>query len=110
MLSAVWGWLVAFFFTQLFELPIYWAASRSLRVGFLASAMTHPLVWFVFPVLMDHGVGYVPMVALAELFAVVAEAEWLRFNRVPRPYLWSLAANATSATCGLVLRELVGFP
>lgn len=110
MLSALGGWGVAFFFTQLFELPIYWRASRSLRIGFFASAMTHPVVWFVFPVLMDHGVGYVPMVVLAELFAWVAEAEWLRFNGVPRAYLWSFAANGFSLSCGLVLRNLFGFP
>ena len=110
MLSALWAWLVAFFFTQLFEMPIYWRASKSLRVAFFASAMTHPVVWFVFPVLMDFGVGYVPMVVLAELFAWVAEAEWLRFNRVPRAYLWSLAANGFSVGCGLGLRALFGFP
>lgn len=110
MLTALWGWFVAFFFTQLFELPIYWRATRSLRVSFFASAITHPVVWFVFPVLMDHGLDYVPMVALAELFAVLVEAAWLRFHQVPRALLWSLGANAFSATCGFVLRALVGFP
>lgn len=109
---ALWGWLVAFFFTQLFEMPIYWKATRSLRVGFFASAMTHPVVWFVFPLLMQHGVSYGAMVALAELFAVIAEAAWLRFNGLPpaRALLWSLGANTLSATCGFVLREFVGFP
>lgn len=110
MLSALWGWALAFFFTQLFEMPIYWRASKSLRVGFFASAITHPIVWFVFPELMDHGVGYVPMVLLAETFAVVVEGVWLRFNRVPRAFLWSLGANAFSVCCGLVLRSLFGFP
>ncbi len=110
MLSALWGWAVAFFFTQLFEMPIYWRASKSLRVGFFASAITHPVVWFVFPVLMDHGVAYAPMVVLAELFAWVVEAQWLRFNQVPRAYAWSLAANGFSLSCGLVMRSLFGFP
>ncbi len=108
MLSALGPWLVAFFFTQLFEMPVYWVATRSLRVGFFASAMTHPVVWFVFPVLMTWGVQYWPMVALAETFAVLAEAAWLRFNRVPRAFWWSLGANAFSTTCGFVLRELTG--
>lgn len=122
MLSALWGWLVAFFFTQLFELPIYWRATRSLRVGFFASALTHPVVWFVFPLLND-GLdrltaplpdvlgappGYVAMVALAETFAVLVEAAWLRANGVPRAFAWSLGANAFSATAGLVLRALTG--
>jgi hypothetical protein len=108
VLSALWGWLVAFFFTQVFELPIYWRVTKSLRVSFLASALTHPIVWFVFPVLMRWGVGYVLMVALAEIFAVAVEAWWLRLNGVARPWLWSFVANAFSATCGLVLRELTG--
>lgn len=106
----LWGWLVAFFFTQLFEMPIYWKASSSLRVAFFASAMTHPVVWFVFPLLMDHGVEYGPMVVLAETFAVLGEAGWLWFNGVPRPLLWSFVANLFSVACGVALRELVGFP
>jgi hypothetical protein len=103
-------WAVAFFFTQLFELPIYWRASRSLKVGFLASAITHPVVWFVFPLLMRVGVGYWPMVALAECFAVGVETGWLAFNGVKRPFLWSLTANAVSVSGGFIMRELVGFP
>ena len=112
MLTALWGWLVAFFFTQIFEMPIYWAATRSLRVAFLASAMTHPIVWFVFPVLMEHGLSYVWMVILAEVFAVAAEAAWLNFNGLSRgrAVLWSLCANTFSATLGFTLRALVGFP
>lgn len=110
MVKELWGWLVAFFFTQLFEMPIYWKASGSLRVAFFASAMTHPIVWFVFPMLMDHGVEYWPMVLLAETFAVLGEASWLRFNGVPRPLLWSVVANSCSVGCGFALRELIGFP
>ncbi len=108
----LWGWLVAFFFTQLFEMPMYWKATRSLRVAFFASAMTHPVVWFVFPLLMEHGVEYWPMVALAETFAVLAEAAWLRFNGLSKgkALLWSLAANAFSTSCGFALREWLGFP
>ncbi|MDP3155847.1 MAG: hypothetical protein Q8N23_24460 [Archangium sp.] len=109
-MKELWGWLVAFFFTQLFEMPIYWKASGSLRVAFFASAMTHPIVWFVFPMLMDHGVEYWPMVLLAETFAVLGEASWLRFNGVPRPLLWSFVANSCSVGCGFALRELIGFP
>ena len=110
MLSALWGWLVAFFFTQLFEIPIYWKVTRSLRVAFFASAITHPVVWFVFPELMAHGVDYVPMVVLAELFAVGVEAWWLRFNGVPNAVLWSFVANGFSAGMGFVLRYFLGFP
>lgn len=110
MLIALWEWALAFFFTQLFELPIYWRASRSLRVGFFASAITHPIVWFVFPELMKLGLGYWPMIVLAEAFAIGVEAWWLRWNGVKRPLAWSLAANLFSVTCGFVMRETVGFP
>lgn len=110
MLTALWGWLVAFFFTQLFEMPIYWYATHSLRISFLASAMTHPVVWFVFPVLMEHELDYLPMVILAEVFAVLAEAAWLHSNGIRRAFWWSLGANAFSATCGFGMRWLVGFP
>ena len=104
-------WVVAFVFTQLFELPLYWRATKGrLWVGFLASTFTHPVVWFVFPLLMQVGVEYWPMVAAAEVFAVLAEAAWLKVMRVERPLLWSLAANGCSFTLGMVMRELVGFP
>lgn len=110
MLSALWGWLVAFFFTQLFELPIYYRATKGWRVGFFASALTHPVVWFVFPLTMALGTPYWGMVALAEGFAVVAEGFWLRHHGVPRAFAWSLLANATSASLGALLRALTGVP
>lgn len=110
MLSALWGWLVAFSFTQLFEVPWYWRATRSLRVSFLASAMTHPVVWFVFPLLMEAGASYEVMVAAAEAFAVGVEARWLAVNGVRRALWWSLGVNAFSATLGFVMRAWVGFP
>lgn len=101
-------WLKAFFVTQLFEVPVYWYATRSVRIAFLASAMTHPLVWFVFPLLP---LPYWVMVALAETFAVTAEGVWLHVNGLPkaRAFLWSLAANATSVTFGLIIRATTGW-
>jgi hypothetical protein len=112
VLNAVWGWFVAFFFTQVFELPIYWWATKSLRIGFFASAITHPIVWFVFPLLMNVGVEYWPMVVLAELFAIVAEATWLKWNGIPtgKAALTSLAANSFSVACGFAMRHFLGFP
>jgi hypothetical protein len=110
VLTLLGGWLVAFGFTQAFELPVYLRASGSLRVGFFASAITHPVVWFVFPLLLAHGVGYWAMVGFAELFAVVTEALWLASNGVHRALLWSFLANATSATCGVLLRATFGVP
>lgn len=102
------SWFVAFMVTQVFEMPVYWVATKSLRVGFLASAMTHPIVWFVFPLLP---IPYWPMVALAETFAVLAEAAWLHANGIPRgkSFLWSLAANTLSASMGLLIRATTGW-
>lgn len=76
-------------------------------LAFLPSALTHPLVWFGFPRLP---LSYVPMVVVAELFAVGAEAALLHVLRVPRALLWSLLANAASLGTGLLLRTLVGWP
>ena len=124
-------WLVAFVFTQAVEVPIYTLAltrlggqlrapkteagpplplSLRLFVAFAASLVTHPVVWFVFPLLMQTGVGYVPMVAAAELFAVVIEALWLQRCRVSHPARWSVIANASSLCVGLGLRYAWGRP
>lgn len=99
------AWLSAFLLTQALEVPIYLRVSR-LRVAFAASAFTHPVVWFVFPLLP---LGYVPMVACAEVFAVVVEALWLRWHGVHRALLWSFLANAFSASMGLALRAMTGW-
>ncbi len=109
MLSILRGWLVAFCLTQALEMPIYWRITGSWRVAFFASAMTHPVVWFCFPWLSMLEVPWPVVVGLAEAFAVIVEALWLRANGVPRALLWSFLANAFSATTGLVLRELTGW-
>lgn len=113
-------WLVAFLFTQAIELPVWlWALRRgprrpgpgaSARPGRLgavaialgASALTHPIVWFVFPPLQPR-LGYWPMVALAEVFAVVVEALYMRAEGVRYALGWSLAANAASFGLGIAI-------
>jgi len=103
-------WAQAFAFTQAVEVPLYWRLSGSVRTAFLASALTHPVVWFVFPALWPVNGGYWPMVAAMETFAVVAEAAWLRWNGVPRAVLWAFLVNLASATLGLVSRAVFGAP
>lgn len=110
MTAVLRGWVVAFAFTQAFEVPLYLRATGSWRVAFFASALTHPVVWFLFPALMDAGVGYWPMVAAAEVFAVTGETAWLHYNGVPRALLWSFIANTASAVGGLLLRQAFGVP
>ncbi|XXF77428.1 hypothetical protein P2318_30905 [Myxococcaceae bacterium GXIMD 01537] len=103
-------WLLAFALTQFVEVPVYLRAGASGRTAFLASALTHPVVWFGFPLLREVGLGYWGMVAVAEVFAVGAEALWLRAQGIRRPLAWSVVANATSVLVGLLLRELFGVP
>lgn len=114
-------WLIAFAFTQIVECPIYWTAlddtrwNRALKllVAFGASAITHPVVWFVIPEVwraVGRIGGYWGMVALAETFAVTVEAAYLHRLGVRRALAWSLLANAASATLGLLSRWLFGLP
>jgi hypothetical protein len=100
-------WLFAFACTQAVEVPLYLRATGSWRVSFGASALTHPVVWFVFPFLP---LPYWQMVGCAEVFAVVVEAGWLSWHRVARPGATSLLANGASFAAGLVLRGVFGAP
>jgi hypothetical protein len=111
------SWLSAFAVTQLIEVPIYLLCMQRqafdarwptrLLIAFGASAFTHPIVWFVLPRL---GLSYWSYVALAETFAVLAEAFYLGRFGIRRPALWALLANATSAGLGLTSRYLFGWP
>jgi hypothetical protein len=110
------AWVRAFLFTQIVEAPIYW---RMLRVSWvrsvLPSTITHPIVWFVFPLLSRLGVGWLVVVGLAELFAWLVEAAFFALTgkeRVPwkRALLVSFVANAASLTLGLLSREIFGGP
>lgn len=94
-------WLKAFCLTQLIEVPIYAIALKKRWIlGFGASMLTHPIVWFVIPFLWDWK-AYSHFLIVAEGFAVVAEFFYLHLLKVPKPWLWSLIANAASAGFGL---------
>lgn len=111
-------WVLAFAFTQIVEVPIYLRAIdrrlvSALLVAFGASAITHPVVWFVFPWAFDRWLptlGYWSMVTAAEIFALVVEAIWLAGVGVRRALVWSLLANGASLGLGLLSRWLVGYP
>jgi hypothetical protein len=116
------AWVWAFLLTQTVEVPIYLRALLSredperaferwqgaLLVAFAASAITHPIVWFVMPRLVSS--SYVLMVAIAEAFAVLVEAAWLRGFGLRRALWWALFANAASVLVGLGLRRAFGWP
>lgn len=137
-MGAIWGWIGAFFFTQAIEVPIYVRAlrrgaeprptlGRAAAVAFGASAITHPVVWFVMPGLADaiframlraglralvasEGFRFVAFGALAEGFAVAVEALYLRAFRAPRPLLLAFLANLASASAGYLSFRLTGWP
>ncbi|HWB78373.1 MAG TPA: hypothetical protein VG755_25585 [Nannocystaceae bacterium] len=104
-------WLVAFAITQAVETPIYVRAQpgvpwpRRIAVAFGASTITHPLVWLAPRDAFESWVGYV---LVAEAFAIVVEALWLRAFGVARAGWWSLFANAASVAIGLALRAATG--
>ena len=114
-MSALAGWLFAFLFTEAIEVPLYTLALAprrpllaALGLAALASLLTHPVVWFLFPRLVPE--PFWLMAVLAESFAVLAEAAYLRALHVRRPLLLSLAANGASCGAGLLSSALLGWP
>jgi hypothetical protein len=110
--TRVGAWAVAFSVTLAVELAVAGrvlrpsAPSKTERYGAIAVAnlATHPLVWFVIPVL---GGGYAGSLVLSEVQAVVVEAlvYALVAPRVPssRAIAASALANAASYLVGLAL-------
>jgi len=102
------AWALAFALTQLVELPVYRALARvRWAQAFVPSLVTHPLVWFAFPRLADHGLmTWRASAWLAEGFAYVTEAGVLRGYGVgwPRAIAASLAANTASIVVGVLAR------
>lgn len=112
------AWVRAFAFTQIVEMPLYIAVMRTRRLGvarplllrilvaFLCSLVTHPVVWFVFPRILDAYEDYVLMVIEAETFAVVVEALILRRFGVRWALAVSFVVNMTSMSLGFLTRAL----
>lgn len=110
-------WLVAFAWTLALELPVYtlllerhvsgWRTLCALVVA--VNAITHPLLWFVFPRLSP----YAWYLLAGEACVTVAEAALvlavMRPRRPGRALAASLAANAVSTVLGLgLMRILLG--
>lgn len=123
------AWLSAFVFTQLVEVPVYVLAMRhaqragwserpreihhQILLAFGASAITHPMVWYLIPNVADPRASYALYVATAEAFAVVVEAFYFRSCHVAwlrRAFVWSVLANALSAGLGSATRYCFGWP
>lgn len=120
------AWLRAFLLTQTIEMGVYAriaGAARPLHerlaIAFGASAITHPLVWFVIPAAVrashlatgDWRTDWQIAVGLAEAFAFSAEAVWLRLFgvRLEQALAASLLANGASFTLGLFLYQHMGW-
>jgi hypothetical protein len=121
------AWLWAFLFTQAVEVPIYVLGLRARPIeAFGATALTHPIVWFVIPPVFEQlylallaphpslrlaeEPRYWTMVVVAEVFAIVTEALYMRALGREKTLRWSLAANLTSVTLGLLSRSMFGYP
>ncbi|NVB40131.1 hypothetical protein G6O69_19955 [Pseudenhygromyxa sp. WMMC2535] len=107
------AWILAFTATSVIEVPIHARAlaaldgrARRVAVAFAASALTHPFVYLVFPRLLGSGLVYL---LVAEAFAVLVEAWWLRRFGVRDALLWSLVANASSVAVASAFRVLQTF-
>lgn len=111
-MSVLYNWLIAFGLTQLVEVPILaaWIPGRALTgrvaLAFGASALTHPVVWFVIRPAMAPG-AWGPYVLAAELFAVLVEAFYLWRLRVRDPLLAAVVANGASWGIGRLLAYLL---
>ena len=112
-------WLVAFLLTQSVEMGVYVNApgpERPLRerlaIAFGASAITHPIVWFVItPLYGPLGLTWWQAVGIAEAYAVAMEAVWLMFFG-HRPIVAAGAAaiaNSLSFGIGLFCYEYLGW-
>jgi hypothetical protein len=108
------AWLLAFALTQLVEAPLYRLSTKISWFRALSlSAVTHPVVWFVIPPLVDGaGLEYEHMLGIAEFFAWTAEAAMLRRFGLSwsRALLTSLLVNASSVAAGLAARAWLGMP
>jgi hypothetical protein len=94
----LWRWFLAYALTQVIEIPIYLLATRDrpwarrLWIAAMASTITHPIVWSLAWAIRP----YLLYALVAEAFAVIVEALWLRHHGVRQAFWWSLTANATS--------------
>jgi len=103
-------WLFAFTVTQVVEAPIYrlaLAPPHRLAKALGASALTHPVLWLVFPLFESS--SYATSAAVAEACVVAVEALYLTALGVRRPWAWSLLANAASCGVGFAVYRALGW-
>ena len=108
------AWLQSFLFTQVVEVPVYMQALpggrwRAGLIAFGASSLTHPVVWFVFPVMLRR--DWLRVTVFSELFSFGVEAVYMCIWLKPwKAGAVSLVANGASLGLGLLSRHLFGVP
>ena len=106
-------WPIAFLLTQLTEITIglfLWKEISKRKAAlyiFCASAITHPIVWFVIPQIADEQQwSYHTYVLVAETYAYGVEILWYYILKAPRPILLSCAANTGSFLLGVLIHSI----
>ena len=104
-------WLEAFLLTQCIEVPLYCALLRSVPIpkrialGFSATAVTHPVVWFVIhSISKDFGLPHAGYMFVAECYAVGVEGLLLWAFGQRKPWAVALLVNMVSFGAGLTLQ------
>lgn len=108
--SAVGSWLFAFTLTQAVEVPIWMRAhAKPLRTAkaFGASAITHPLLWWIFMPMWQG--SYWSSVAFGEALVIAIEAAYARALGVKHPLAWSFVANLASTAVGFAVYYALGW-
>jgi|SRR5579859_1437309 len=107
------AWFKAFLLTIAIEVPLVVALTASgdqpLRkragIALLGQAMTHPLVWFVFPFLP--GMTRFTTLTLSELWAWLGEAALYALTKVAPSTLRAIAISAFANAASLAIGFLV---
>ena len=110
------NWITAFLLTQLIEISVgllIWREIprvKAIRYIFIASSITHPIVWFVFPKFADeYGWSYSLLLLIAETYAYVIEYGWYRYLGATRPFFISCVLNSCSLLSGLLIYYYLGY-
>ena len=110
------SWLTAFLLTQLIEISagiFLWKELPRRKIVlyvFLASCMTHPIVWFVFPKFAEeYGWSYPLLLLFAEAYAYLIEYSWYRYLGAKNPFSLSCVLNSCSFLTGLLIYYSLGY-
>ena len=98
-------WLKLFILAQLIELPIYYKLIeahnvKKLLLGFGASAITHPLLWFMMP---WDSAPFLLLLVIGEAAVFIVEGIFLKSFGIKNPFYISTLANSASMITGVLI-------